>query len=160
MSLRHVWTSAIAALIVLNGAAFAEVTVSQSNDPTAALAGEMSALLQAERSTVGALDEPALSDLATGPDLPMPSLGKTGNADVALIRYDASWLAALPAPTGDAEWQCLTKAVYFEARGESLKGQFAVAEVVLNRKDNPNYPHSICGVVNQGGHGGCQFAVE
>ena len=42
--------------------------------------------------------------------------------------------------TGDAEWQCLTEALYFEARGESLEGQFAVAEVILNRVDSPLYP--------------------
>ena len=43
------------------------------------------------------------------------------------------WLMAQPKPTGDAEWQCLTEALYFEARGESLEGQIAVAEVILNQ---------------------------
>ncbi len=63
--------------------------------------------------------------------------------------YDAL-MAALPAAKGDAQWECLTEALYFEARGESLKGQFAVAEVILNRVDSPDYPKTICGVVNQG----------
>ena len=65
---------------------------------------------------------------------------------------------AQPAPEGDAEWQCLTEALYFEARGESLEGQIAVAEVILNRVDSPLYPRTVCGVVKQRGGGGCQFS--
>lgn len=68
------------------------------------------------------------------------------------------WLMAQPKPEGDAQWQCLTEALYFEARGESLQGQIAVAEVILNRVDSPLYPRSVCGVVKQRGGGGCQFS--
>lgn len=68
------------------------------------------------------------------------------------------WLMAQPRPTGNAEWQCLTEAIYFEARGESLEGQVAVAEVILNRVDSPLYPRTVCGVVRQRGSGGCQFS--
>jgi spore germination cell wall hydrolase CwlJ-like protein len=49
----------------------------------------------------------------------------------------------------DAEQLCLAKAVYFEARSESLEGQLAVAEVVLNRARSGVYPPSVCGVVTQ-----------
>src|SRR4051812_32955906 len=49
----------------------------------------------------------------------------------------------------DAEQLCLAKAVYFEARSESLEGQLAVAEVVLNRARSGVYPPSLCGVVTQ-----------
>ena len=49
----------------------------------------------------------------------------------------------------DDEQLCLAKAVYFEARSESLEGQLAVAEVVLNRARSGVYPPSICGVVTQ-----------
>lgn len=49
----------------------------------------------------------------------------------------------------DPEQDCLAKAVYFEARGESLEGQLAVAEVVLNRTASATYPASICEVVTQ-----------
>jgi hypothetical protein len=49
----------------------------------------------------------------------------------------------------DEEQLCLAKAIYFEARGESLEGQLAVAEVVLNRAASGRYPPSICGVVTQ-----------
>jgi hypothetical protein len=48
-----------------------------------------------------------------------------------------------------AEELCLAKTVYFEARGESLEGQLAVAEVVLNRKASAEYPDTICDVVTQ-----------
>lgn len=64
--------------------------------------------------------------------------------------YDKSWLATQPRATGGAQFQCLAEALYFEARGESLQGQFAVAEVIMNRVDSPRFPGSICGVVNQG----------
>lgn len=50
----------------------------------------------------------------------------------------------------DAEWQCLAQALYFEARGEPERGQYAVGEVILNRVDSASYPNSVCGVVHQG----------
>ncbi|ROT98128.1 cell wall hydrolase [Histidinibacterium lentulum] len=64
--------------------------------------------------------------------------------------YEESALAALPVASGSAQWRCLTEALYFEARGESLRGLFGVAEVILNRVDDPRYPDTICGVVNEG----------
>ena len=51
--------------------------------------------------------------------------------------------------TAGAEEDCLANAVYFEARGESLEGQLAVAEVVLNRARSGRYPATWCGVVTQ-----------
>ena len=58
------------------------------------------------------------------------------------------------------EKNCLATAVYFEARGESAKGQKAVAEVILARTRVPGRPKSICGVVYQGSkrRTGCQFS--
>jgi len=56
--------------------------------------------------------------------------------------------------------QCLSEAVYYEARSETEDGQRAVAQVVLNRVRHPAYPGSVCGVVYQGpmrAGGGCQF---
>ncbi|WBO21676.1 cell wall hydrolase [Sphingomonas abietis] len=55
---------------------------------------------------------------------------------------------------------CLTAAVYYEARSESPDGQRAVAQVVLNRVRNPAFPGSVCGVVYQGSYRatGCQFS--
>jgi N-acetylmuramoyl-L-alanine amidase len=44
---------------------------------------------------------------------------------------------------------CLARNVYFEARGEPLRGQHAVAEVTMNRKASGRYPDTVCGVVYQ-----------
>jgi hypothetical protein len=54
---------------------------------------------------------------------------------------------------------CLTAAVYYEARSEGEAGERAVAQVVLNRVRHPAYPASVCGVVYQGSERstGCQF---
>ena len=57
--------------------------------------------------------------------------------------------AALPA--ADADTRCLARAVYFEARGEPLEGQLAVAQVVLNRVASGRFADSACGVINQPG---------
>jgi spore germination cell wall hydrolase CwlJ-like protein len=58
------------------------------------------------------------------------------------------------------ELECLSEAVYYEARGETPSGQAAVAQVVLNRVRHPSFPKSICGVVFQGAYTriGCQFS--
>ncbi|MEJ2434534.1 MAG: cell wall hydrolase [Pseudolabrys sp.] len=55
--------------------------------------------------------------------------------------------------------KCLADAVYFEARGEPVRGQIAVAQVVMNRVFSAFYPDKICGVVYQGArrHLACQF---
>src|SRR6478672_7742128 len=49
----------------------------------------------------------------------------------------------------DQETNCIATAVYFEARGESLEGQLAVARVIMNRAASGQYPTSWCGVVKQ-----------
>ena len=45
------------------------------------------------------------------------------------------------------ELRCLAENIYFEARGEPLDGQYAVAEVTLNRLRSPYFPKTVCGVV-------------
>ena len=69
---------------------------------------------------------------------------------------------AQPASASDAAraQECLTAAVYHEARSESVEGQRAVAQVVLNRVRARAFPHSVCGVVYQGVGSGkaCQFS--
>jgi spore germination cell wall hydrolase CwlJ-like protein len=47
------------------------------------------------------------------------------------------------------ELQCLAGAIYFEARGEPLEGQLAVAQVIVNRSEDSRFPSSYCGVVYQ-----------
>ena len=167
MCLLQTWTRSAALLFVLSGAAFADVTVSQSNDPAASLGGQLSALLGAERNALGTLPVKRLELMAAAvgdPKRPAeaevvpaklamakPRAGKGRTVEPVQIRYDADWLARQPSAQRTADWQCLAQALYFEARGESIRGQFAVAEVILNRADSPAYPGSVCGVVNQGG---------
>ena len=68
--------------------------------------------------------------------------------------------AAGAAPNAGRDLDCLTDAVYYEARGETPAGQAAVAQVVLNRVRHPAFPKSVCAVVFQGAGSGdkCQFS--
>jgi spore germination cell wall hydrolase CwlJ-like protein len=71
-----------------------------------------------------------------------------------------------PSPAADAvmvsllaEHKCLTEVLYYEARGEGLPGQKAIAEVVFHRMNHGDYGHSICSVVYEGkDKPGCQFS--
>jgi spore germination cell wall hydrolase CwlJ-like protein len=58
--------------------------------------------------------------------------------------------------------KCLTEAIYFEARGEVVRGQMAVAQVILNRAFSGKYPNTVCGVVYQNSHRhlACQFTFS
>jgi spore germination cell wall hydrolase CwlJ-like protein len=73
---------------------------------------------------------------------------------------DLSGIFSVEVGNRGKQWRCLTEALYFEARGENLVGQVAVAEVILNRVDTKSYPNSVCGVVHQGAQlqTGCQFS--
>ena len=59
----------------------------------------------------------------------------------------------------DKAERCLAQAIYFEARAEPVRGQQAVAQVVLNRVFSPYYPKDVCSVVYQNAHRhlSCQF---
>jgi spore germination cell wall hydrolase CwlJ-like protein len=83
----------------------------------------------------------------------------------APITIESDSIAALPSPEEIAmaklavEERCLAEVMYYEARGEGVTGQEAVAEVVFHRMHRRGYPQSICGVVYQGeGQGSCQFS--
>ncbi|WVX47789.1 hypothetical protein ROLI_008600 [Roseobacter fucihabitans] len=73
-----------------------------------------------------------------------------GKASAAELEFSKSWVDRQPLPQGGDEWRCLAEALYFEARGETVKGQFAVAEVILNRVESERFPSSACGVIHQG----------
>ena len=66
------------------------------------------------------------------------------------VEYTKSWIDSRPVADGGSEFACLAEALYFEARGETIKGQFAVAEVILNRVASKQFPDTVCGVINQG----------
>ena len=82
--------------------------------------------------------------------LPHGDLGPVNAPATDAGIYSKAYLRSLPVAKGGKEWACLTEALYFEARGETVKGQFAVGEVILNRVSSPSFPDTICGVINQG----------
>ncbi|MHA3915655.1 cell wall hydrolase [Halovulum sp. GXIMD14793] len=93
------------------------------------------------------------------------SLSQDAVEDISRLKtrgFQIERMDHLPPATGDAEWACLTEALYFEARGENLKGQMGVAEVILNRVESARYPDTVCGVVNQGSsrRNACQFSFK
>jgi spore germination cell wall hydrolase CwlJ-like protein len=102
------------------------------------------ALLQ-EHSGLGAMGGEKLSAISA-----LPDASEAAKSVLTGFERSVAWLSSQPAPAQDAEWNCLTEALYFEARGETVQGQFAVAEVILNRVDHPRFPNSICGVIHQG----------
>ena len=92
---------------------------------------------------------------------PAPVAGAVTTSPVAVFRVSAG--IAQPfhmrgALDESRDLECLTQAVYYEARGEVASGQEAVAQVVLNRVRHPAFPKSVCGVVFQHAGSGCQFS--
>jgi spore germination cell wall hydrolase CwlJ-like protein len=81
-----------------------------------------------------------------------------GKDDTSRLESPAQRLGLAGKERAKAE-KCLADAVYFEARGEVVKGQEAVAQVVMNRLFSGYYPHDVCGVVYQNAnrHLACQF---
>lgn len=130
---RAVAAAAVAATLALP--ALADVKVSTSNAPDPTAEADLGSVLGAEKTKLGSLDADDIEDL---------------KAETANIDYTSEWVAKLPFDEAGEEWQCLSEALYFEARGENVKGIFAVAEVILNRVESNAYPDSVCGVVGQG----------
>ena len=59
----------------------------------------------------------------------------------------------------EAALMCLALNVYFEARNDSMVGQYAVAQVVMNRVQSSKFPNDVCSVVKQSRNDGtCQFS--
>ena len=97
------------------------------------------ALRAAEAKGLGAVSDTRLDALLTEPRL-----------EVETVKLSRDWVDDQPRATGGDQWRCLAEALYFEARGETVKGQFAVAEVIMNRVESARFPDNVCGVVNQG----------
>ncbi|HEX3888852.1 MAG TPA: cell wall hydrolase [Phenylobacterium sp.] len=106
-------------------------------------------------------------DLRKIPDLGIPA--EQGEDAVALnnlrpfaglpIRPMRPFVLQADADDASRALHCMTQAIYYEAAREPVRGQEAIAQVVLNRLRHPAYPKSICGVVYQGSARptGCQF---
>ncbi len=88
------------------------------------------------------------------------AVGAEKPEDNAVVIYGGSpyntAFAAIPAK----DRHCLAEAIYYEARGEPVAGQIAVAQVVLNRILAGSWPKKVCDVTNQGVENGekCQFS--
>lgn len=145
MATRRIWALGAVAGLLLAGQAYADVTASQSNDPNAVLGVRLTQLLGDEKKALNGVSTRRLQRLIQPAKTKPASAGK-----VASIRYDRAWVDAQPKAKNSAQAQCLAEALYFEARGESVKGQFAVAEVIMNRVASASYPDTVCGVINQG----------
>lgn len=129
--------------------------------------GVMGARNSLEQWPLGA--EPVLVSRARDPDIKLsaleaqPEVGPGGESFA--VRDEAGQLITPAVRLGlegkeraKAE-KCLADAVYFEARGEPLRGQMAVAQVIMNRVFSGYYPNNVCGVVYQNAHRHlrCQF---
>lgn len=114
-------------------------------------------LQDAPRMEFAASKMPApLFDISGTGDVDAPQLIQTHDAGPAARAFLASGGGISKARA----LQCLTSAIYYEAASETVGGQRAVAQVVLNRVAHPSYPNSVCGVVYQGSERrtGCQFS--
>jgi spore germination cell wall hydrolase CwlJ-like protein len=118
----------------------------------------------------GALPDPDMKVMASLPSAAdEPSRGTESgesiatkgevNADNQHAKTPAERLGLLDEKARAKSEKCLAEAVYFEARGEAVRGQIAVAQVVMNRTFSGFYPSTVCGVVyqNKRRHFACQF---
>lgn len=116
-------------------------------------------------------DIQAFTDFEASPQLPHTAGAKFAalHLETTVSQRDEIALAGMPqlryskivkADTAGAERKCMAQAVYYEARSETLAGQKAVTEVVINRIASKHYPDTVCGVVYQGSERstGCQFS--
>ncbi|MEM7547264.1 MAG: cell wall hydrolase [Pseudomonadota bacterium] len=118
------------------------------------------------RLLTGTISDPSLSDLDREDKLASALAGAASDLDVEeiILMHEGGAITMPKTPIGkDADsWRCLAEAIYFEARGETTRGQFAVAEVIMNRVDSRRYPGTVCGVVLQGTgkKHACQFSYN
>ncbi len=118
---------------------------------------------QPVRLRVASLSNPDIGAFSEEDALVAALAEATRGMDVnEVVSVSSAVVDAKEAGIDEREMRCLAEAVYFESRGENTRGQFAVAEVILNRVDSRQYPNTVCSVVMQGtGAGkraGCQFS--
>ena len=102
-------------------------------------------LFQREQSSLNKVSSTRLQTMLTGE---RPT--KKKKAKQLPFAFSRAWVDAQPEPQGGDNWRCLSEALYFEARGETVRGQFAVAEVIMNRVKSARFPSNLCGVIRQG----------
>ena len=136
-------------------AAVASLDTDTAAKPLGAIAGPVTAVAQKAVATTTAVAQASGIVTQAQPAQSVTVKLPAAIATEAAWLYKGGWpLAALVqkysvgAPL-DEETNCLATAVYFEARGESLEGQLAVARVVMNRAASGKYPPSWCATIKQ-----------
>ena len=151
MSLRSgLPTAVVAGVSFLMASAATPQTLVAPAPTVAAPASPITAPIGGTSMVVNSADVPAVAvgpgpDAAPSPDAAAAALTPAVTLDDRVAREGAD-VAAL-----DPELECMAKVVHHEAANQSLKGQLAVAQLILNRVKSPLFPKSICAVVNQRG---------
>jgi len=135
------------------------------NDPFGAMLGDIKPWASGEEPvllTPRAPADPDMKQTAPVPSTAAPGMTVAGKGEVTgedrRPKTPAERLGLAGPKRAKAE-KCLANAVYFEARSEPVRGQIAVAQVVMNRAFSGYYPNDVCGVVYQNAHRhlACQF---
>lgn len=142
------WAALVCAVSIGTSAQSDAVILSQSNAPNIDLSSHVRSMLGAERAAMDAVSAQRVKRLVTQPT--RTNLWSKKPEPKPALRYDVAYLDTLPSVTRGEPWRCLTEALYFEARGETVKGIFAVGEVILNRVESTFYPDDLCSVIYQG----------
>jgi hypothetical protein len=121
-------------------------------DTAAATGGDDAVMRTAQINFVGATTGPvALERLTLEPwpeEPPEPEAARPAGETAGRPKSPAELLDLAGGARARHE-KCLADAIYFEARGEPVRGQMAVAQVVINRVLSGHYPGNVCGVVYQ-----------
>ena len=154
------WTIAILAIAILfvAGGTVVAVLLARKSHATPVLISKLPPLSKASVAAINALPAPNLlkplsTQQAVTENDERPFAGRPDSAaSHFVLRTDAD--------DRDRAVTCLAQAVYYEAAGEGVDGERAVAQVVLNRVRHPGFPSTICGVVYEGSDRttGCQFS--
>ena len=127
-------------------------------EPMVVITGRRAARSRHEGNGIAA---PSLADEPAKAAASGESIAAKGevNADNQRAKTPAERLGLFDEKARAKSEKCLAEAVYFEARGEAVRGQIAVAQVVMNRAFSGFYPTTVCGVVYQNKHRhlACQF---
>ncbi|QXT37366.1 cell wall hydrolase [Sphingomonas sanguinis] len=155
----QVWLALLGLMLAFGLVLAAQGALRRARQPTAVAASPQTP--QAATTAVPVADALPASDGSTGtvalPALPIPPGARLTDSGVVAARPFA-W-GRTGAIDRARAMQCLTAAIYYEAGGESIEGQRAVAQVVLNRARHPAFPATVCGVVYQGvERSHCQFS--
>jgi N-acetylmuramoyl-L-alanine amidase len=117
-----------------------------------AAAEETNSVSLQDRPIVEFITEPVVQQLPSQiGDGAEPAFEKEFGEESAIAASSLLELAAAqPQPDAlSSEMRCLAGAIYFESRGEPLKGQLAVGRVIIERASSERFPESYCGVIFQ-----------